>query len=156
MRRTFIILSGALLASPVSASFEEDRDRFDLWTECAGVDFLVETMDEDAAAFGLSTERVEGVAGSRLRAAGIHDDGSRENWLYLRVTVFDFSYVVEVGFQKRLLDEGTGLGMTASTWSRVGLGLSRSMEGDHVMGMVSEFLDTFIDDYLRVNEAACR
>ena len=156
MRHAIIILAVALHAVPAKASFEVNLDRFELWTACAEIYFVVEALDEYATAFGLSEQGIEALAGSRLRAARMLGDASSEDWLYLRVTGFANSYAVEASFQKRLHDERSGLDMTATTWARAGLGVTGRKEGNHVMSMVSQFVDMFIDDYLRVNATACR
>ena len=65
------------------------------------------------------------------------------------------AYRVEVSYSKRV-EDAWGHSRRATTWSRgrIGYGPVENLAGT-IMQIVSEQLDRFILEYLRVNEEAC-
>ena len=57
-------------------------------------------------------------------------------------------------YEKRLYDSVTGLSLRTTTWNADGVG-THGGDAGYIMQIVSERLDHFILEYLRVNEAAC-
>ena len=64
------------------------------------------------------------------------------------------AFHVEVQHRKGLRDPLTSETGTAGTWDRSVTG-THSGEGEYIVGPVTRHLDEFLDEYLRVNEAAC-
>lgn len=108
---------------------------------------------------GVTTERVRDLAESRLRAARLYLSSPVPGSSYLLIGVgfVGDAYLIELQFKKQLIDLTAYGDMTgyASTWvlSRFG---THGRRGDSVMQLVSEMVDNFILEYLRVNDAACR
>ena len=131
---------------------DRQLDCFYLFNGCEPVDLLVENLPEDAAEIGLTKERIQTLAESRLRAARLYDaDGGTH--LYVNVNVVGPAFSERLNYQKRLTDP-TGLSFRATTWDVGGVG-THGGDAGYIMQTVSERLDWFILEYLRVNEAAC-
>ena len=101
---------------------------------------------------GLTSERVQTIAESRLRAARLYDADSLFN-LHVRVSVLSRVFFIEVAFNKVLFDVASATIFEASTWEQGSIG--RSGDPGFILQGLSELLDRFILDYLRVNEDAC-
>ena len=146
---------GQLERAGCSSDSPIDRqiDCFDLFNGCEPIDLLVENLPEDAAEIGLTKERIQTLAESRLRAARLYDaDGGTH--LYVHVNVVGRAFSEGLDYKKRLYDSVTGLSFRTTTWNVDGVG-THGGDAGYIMQIVSEHLDHFILEYLRVNEAAC-
>ena len=65
------------------------------------------------------------------------------------------AFNIEVSFQKYLHDVVSDRGQYAATWETASYGIHTG-DADYILQIVSEKLDLFILEYLRVNEAACQ
>lgn len=148
-----LIMTASAFATPPVAKGSDDRDLFDLWTRCGGLDLVVAPLDDEETAFGLTEERVERTVRSRLRAARIYD-GEQFEYLWVKVFVVGEAFQVQFDFNKALTDLRTDISMVSSTWTYSFLG-THGRSDDYIMASVSEATDLFIDDYLRVNSPAC-
>ena len=134
-------------------------DRFDLFNECAQINLLVENLSYDAEDIDLTKERIQTLAESRLRAARLYDAEARP-YLYVRVGMLisddrhGGAYTIEVSFNKHLRDGMLELEGFASTWNTGTYG-THSGDASFIMQGLSERLDEFILEYLRVNEDEC-
>lgn len=82
------------------------------------MDLLVEGLGDDATEIGLTVERIQNVAESRLRSAriysedGVVDDLLAPNvsghYLYINIAVGRFAYHVTVDLERYLRDSGYG------------------------------------------------
>ena len=137
-----------------------DGDAFDLWNECAPIRLLVEGLPDDAADIDLTEERIQTLAESRLRAARLYDAEARP-YLYVRVGVLvsenrrGGAYSIEVSFQKYLRDGVSDRNGFAATRD-IGSYGTHGGDAGFILQSVSEHLDRFVLEYLRVNETACR
>lgn len=135
-----------------------DVDSFHLWTACAPVYLIVEGLNQDAAEMGLTTESIETLVRSRLRAARIYFSGpsAQNNYLYVNVNVVSdglfSSFGIGFGFNKLVTDNYSQLSNFAQTWHSGSAGMG---DASFIRESVSEHMDIFIDEYLRVNEPAC-
>ncbi len=157
------LLTGAGLAQePLPLAIPGDVNTFGLWNKCAPVWSFVERLDDDAADIGLTRERIQTLAESRLRAARLYSEAI----VFapsLRVDVSMFvsenrrsgAFNIEVSFQKYLHDVVSDRGQYAATWETGSYGIHTGDAG-YILQIVSEKLDLFILEYLRVNEAACQ
>ena len=128
-------------------------DCFELFNGCEPIDLLVENLSESAAEIGLTEERIQTLAESRLRAARLYDaDGGTH--LYINVTVGGRAFSYGLDYKKRLHDPATGFSLRATTWNVGGVG-THGGDAGYITQIVSEDLDRFVLEYLRVNEAAC-
>ena len=159
MKTSIALMAVALLAAGSVTAQEEavtDLDRFELWNECKPVELVVERLDEDAVAIGLSREDITVAARSRLRSARIYSTDPTATWLYIRVTVASFgAHSVQIGFRKALWDLITGERGSAETWNKGSIGTHGNGGAVFILSTVSQHLDQFIDEYLRVNAEAC-
>ena len=163
----FVYLLLALLATPSAAQdqTEEAQDEaecvaeaiecFNLFNHCEPMDFLVFRDQND---IGLTRERIATTIQSRLRAARLYDE-SAPYALIVRVAVLDdlddsSVFRVDIEYDKILLDEDTGNSFSTLTWSSGGYGTHAGNAGV-VLQAISERMDEFINEYLRINEPAC-
>lgn len=134
------------------------RDYFRLWNDCRATGILVESLSDDAAAIGLTVDRIETMLRSRLRAARIYDDSAEDTYLYVNINVGSNFFGIGLKFRKWVLDiatsEGRGGQGFATTWD-IGSAGTHGQNASFILQAVSEQVDKFIDEYLRVNEEAC-
>ena len=140
------------------------KDRFGLFNRCGPVNLVVERPYDDAESLDLTKERIQTLAKNRLRAARLYD-AEAKNFLYVRVGALNAKGVngkgipsgavfVEVSFAKVLYDVKTDLSSIAKTWWTFAYGMHYG-DASSLMQLLSENLDKFILEYLRVNEDAC-
>lgn len=152
------VVTAPFLAIAQGSNTPTNLDYFKLWNKCAPTELVVESLSSKAIEIGLSIERIETLARSRLRAARIYSDWSSETYLYVRVTVGSTYYGLDIQFKKILFDalsseKADGQGF-ATTWDRGSAG-SHGQDAGYIVQHVSEHIDEFIDEYLRVNAEAC-
>ena len=111
-------------------------------------------ISDDGISAGLTKEAIEVAVRSRLRAARIYRENAG-HWLSVSVTVVGNSFSIVTGFNKSVLDIMTNLQYGAPTWSQSGTG-SHNGGITFILHQVSQKIDVFIDEYLRVNEDACK
>ena len=127
---------------------------FQLWSACRPLGLIVEVLPEDAEEIGLTRERIQTAAESRLRAARLYD-AEADHYLYVNVNtlgVVGRAFSIGVGYKKWLHDEALGIGGMAQTWHT---GAAGTGGASYILQVVSEHMDRFVVEYLRVNESAC-
>ena len=154
----------------VDRTLQEADERFALLTECASVVPVFESEVEEEVkrgdeweSVGLTEAAVRRAVTSRLRAARVYAEVDRERpWqqlglprLHIDIVAFEGTgFSVSADFRKGLLDEYSGVRRRMTTWFRTTSG----MDGGNatlVLGGLSQVMDIFIDEYLRVNAEAC-
>ena len=154
-----LLVGDGLAQEPPGFPIPPSRDAFDLWNKCEPIDLIVEELDDEAAAIDLTTERIQTLAESRLRAARLYDAEALP-YLYVRVGVLvsenrrSGAYTVEVVFKKYLRDGVSEQNGFAATWNTGSYG-THSGNAGFILQSMSEHLDRFVLEYLRVNEVAC-
>ena len=140
------------------ACFEADAyARFQLCNACRPVPLLIERLDRAATDIGLTKDRLRITAESRLRAARLYTDSGEESngaVLYINVGVLGPAVNLEVQYHKRLLDLVAFEAGVAPTWRRGSLG-THGRDPGFIVQSVSEKVDEFLVEYLRVNEEHC-
>ena len=143
-----------------------DFHRFQLLTRCEEVLLSSVSVSGDTAEeIGLTEERVRAMAEGRLRVARLLSDdpwtealGPRffGGQLMVSVATLDTgpAYAIRLEFVRRLYSPATELTDRAITWSGGGFGIHGG-DADFIMQQLSEYLDEFILEYLRVNEGWC-
>lgn len=139
---------------------------------------LVVSLSEDARKIGLRTEYIETTVRSRLRRARIYDGVPRldepgwlgwrvrhlrygEPYLHVDINVVSLAFDIEVGFRRSVkvqltVPEGMDpLVGWATTWTTGSTG-THGDNASYILSWVSQYVDKFIDEYLRVNADACR
>lgn len=152
-----------MAALPRGIAAQEVRPLADrqLWTGCSILEPEVYVSDGDDDLSGLTEATVMRAVSSRLRAARLHHDGEQA-FVVLRVDVWIVgrAFHVEVELRRIVwiipgarLDSSEDA-IIATTWSDSTLG-THGGDPSFVLSSVSEKMDHFIDEYLRVNGSAC-
>ena len=146
-----LVAAGGVAAaqSPEPARSPQD-DRFALlWCFPFGFEVRVQA---DGDAYGVTHDRVSVLVESRLRAARLYRDWSIGPELDVYVWFSGPALLLEVAFYRWV--EAGALSGYAATWGRRRLG-AHGRSGDYVMQQLSEMVDGFILEHLRVNEDSC-
>ena len=149
-------LALALAVLPGHATAQSQAvERFQLFNECGPMILVVQDYGDDAdwADMGLTVDRLQTMAESRLRAARLYD-ATALPYLYVNVLVVGVAYSLGVDYNKMVYDAVSGETNYATTWNIGGTGKHGGDAGFILQGL-SENLDRFILEYLRVNEDAC-
>ena len=162
--RIGIVATVLLFAAPASAETVDDRDRFQLWNNCEPVRLIVEDLPADAGKIGLRREDIQTAVRSRLRSARIFTPNPfATQYLYVNVSVVGSAFGIGVRLKRHVQlmrpiweqREGSGrLSGIATTWIKDGLGTHDGDSG-FILSNVARYIDTFIDDYFKVNADAC-
>ena len=148
----------ALTAAPASAEEVSDYDRFQLWNKCRPMELIVAKLTDDASDIGLTKNAITVAVRSRLRSARLYstDDHEAQNSsLYVSVHVVGAAFNIGADYSKVVTDTMIELSYSSPTWVARGFTGTHGRRADYVLSSVSEMIDQFIDEYLRVNEAAC-
>ena len=130
-------------------------ERFQLFSFCLPMALIVEELSDDAAEIELTEERIQTMAESRLRAARLFTSTTpADTYLYVRVSVVEVAFSMNLAFNKRVSDSLSGESFRAATWNSDSTG-THGRNADYILQGLSERLDRFVLEYLRVNEAAC-
>lgn len=135
---------------------DELHDRFELFTHCQPMELFVDKLSPHAARIGISRDSIQAAAESRIRSAQLYlaDSNDPVPLLYIAVGVSEHAFSIRLSYSKWFYDPLSGLSFRASTRSNGGFG-THSGTPAFIMSYLSGLLDTFLADYLRVNEAAC-
>ena len=144
-----MMIAGLLLV----AATQTTQDRFRLFNECEPMDLLV-ILEDDAAGLGLTEGRVRTLAESRLRAARLFSDET-VTYLLVYVNVAGRAFSLAVEYRKLVYDAASQELGLSTTWSDGATG-THGGGGTFIVQSLSEALDGFVLEYLRVNEDACR
>ena len=150
-----LALTLAVWPGHATAQDVSDLDRFRLFNECTPMDLAVEEYrgDADWADVGLTADRIQTMAESRLRAARLYD-GTALAYLYVNVNVLSGIFSVGVDYKRQVYDALSGETNYATTWNSGSVG-THGGDAGYILQGLSEDLDRFILEYLRVNEDAC-
>lgn len=134
----------------------ESYDRRRLFTGCRSLGISVYLQGDEADEIDLTEERVRTMVESRLRAARLYD--SQEGVPYLAVTILTLddgpAFVGRIQLSKWNRDDITGLEGGSFTWEDLRYG-THGGDAGFIMQGLSEVMDGFVLDYLRVNEGYC-
>ena len=119
------------------------------------MELVVENLSEDAAQIGLTKEKIAIAVRSRLRAARLYEVSAHTPYLYVNAAVRSLSFSIFIGYNKFVQDLVTGKTGPAPTWTIGGFG-THGEDAGYILSGVAMYMDRFIDEYLRVNEDACR
>ena len=147
--------SAAVYAAP------DTGDLFDLCPPDEGMRLVVESLHEDAERGALTMAQIRNAAESRLRAAGIYDPEADPS-LYINVNAgppekgsrnYPF-YSIRVAYNRSLLDLRLAWYRLAYTWDS---GSTGQGDSSFILSALSQHLDKFFVDYLRVRDSkACQ
>ena len=150
-----LALALAVWPGHTTAQDVTDFDRFQLFNECGPMNLVVEDYGDDAGwtDIGLTVDRIQTMAESRLRAARLYD-ATALPILLINVNVVGRGFSLRVGYNKVVYDGVSGETNYATTRNFASTGTHGGDAGFILQGL-SEYLDRFILEYLRVNEDAC-
>lgn len=157
-----VILLAAMAVVPDQASAQdpsadEAEERFSLFNGCSPMNLSIEDVSDSAAEIGLTKERIQILAESRLRAARLFSgtlDPPNNGVLHISVLVTRGAFSFSLNYLKWVWDAWNSYGY-AATWDDGMLGEHRGNAGT-VLQDLSEYLDRFLLAYLRANEAVCQ
>ena len=152
----------------------EHPDRFSLYTGCDSMELHVD-VDIENSSLSLSAEAVRSAAEARLRSARLYRAGDGDSrtlpnqYLFVAVSGSSVAFSIRLQFYRlltwlgpsKLTDwwrqeypDGSEPVGYASTWKRVAVG-THDGTSTVVLSVVSQFMDAFLVDYLRMNEEDC-
>ena len=152
MMGSFGLLALAMSVAPVQEV--TDLDRFQLFNNCEPMSLLVESLSDSAADIGLTEERLQVAAESRLRGARLYTSDRSQPYLYVNVSVGSTAFHTSLEYTKKMRDRATGYTGSTSAWDRAITG-THGQGANYIVSGLSELLDIFLTEYLRVNESAC-
>ena len=111
---------------------------------------------KDSDDTGLTKERIQIAAESRLRSARLYTAtlNFTNGVLWISVHGVEQAFQINASYMKVLFDPVSEQSFPAVTWSESATGI-HARDAAFILQGVSELLDKFILEYLRVNEAAC-
>ena len=156
MRRAIATIAMAVsVATAASAEEVSFLERFELWNDCQPIFLYVTSQSQETDDIGLTEEAIKTAARSRLRAARLYDPDLGAPYLSVQVTVVGSAFGLELGLYKLVNDPISGVTGQAATWTISWTG-THGGDGDYILSSVSEGMDHFLDEYLRVNAEACQ
>ena len=139
----------------VGETADERLDRFELWAECEPMYLLVAPLKSRAEEIGLAREAVQTTVEARLRSARLYSDVHPvQTYLYVNANFVGNAFSIDLEFRKNVLDFFSNETLFAATWSYGGLG-THSEDANYILNSLSQNIDHFLVEYLRVNEEAC-
>lgn len=146
----------ALAAAPGGADEETVTgvDRFRLWNDCKPVHIAVEALTDDARDIGLTVRDIEVSVRSRLRAARLYTEDVEDSFLVFVIHVRYKAFDLSADYYKEVLDLASGKSNFAVMWRKSVLGFHGG-RASYILSALSQHIDEFIDEYLRVNAEAC-
>ena len=129
-------------------------DRFRLFSDCQPMKLVVEELPPDASEIGLTEESIRAAVESRLRAARLYD-ARATHYPYVNVHVVEWAFSHSLEYRKLFYDPLSGTLGLATTWD---IGVTGTHGGDagYILSSVSQNMDRFLVEFLRVSEAGCR
>lgn len=155
LTRAALLLSALALPFSASGAAGEitDHKRFQLFNYCRPMRLLVEDLSDGASKIGLTKEAIQATAESRLRSARLYDSGA-SHYLYVNVNVVGRAHSISLEFIKRVRDILSGNTGMATTWD-VGSTGTHGGSANYILSLISQRMDKFLVEFLRVNEKAC-
>lgn len=139
-----------------------DREYFELGAGCSPMALQVHVSHTSTPIRASPPTKAEVTAAvrSRLRAAGLYTDESWRFMLFVSVRTTGYAVALHLRFYKLfgetspLFDKGQ---YTGAAITHLELWVGQYEGGDtYITGGLARLMDKFIDDYLRVNAAACK
>lgn len=126
--------------------------QFELFSNCQPMELFVYVQGSEQ--IGLAKDSVQAAAESRLRSAQLYENSDGTPFLSIMIRVYRFAFSINVRYHKRVFDYQSGLSFGTVTWKRDTLG-SHGGNSEFILSSVSELLDNFLEEFLRVNHEAC-
>lgn len=149
-----VVVGAAFCGEETAWAERYDGARFDLFNRCRPVALGAGVVSAvQAGEIGLTEADLRVTAESRLRSARLYTARAHEV-LFIEVNVYSAAFSIEVAFFKRLFDPVSNQHGHAKTVTYGATG-THGGDGTYILQSLSKYIDQFIVDYLRVNEADC-
>ena len=149
-----VVAVGSIALAAYGQNNRAEVDRFRLYTGCKPMDLVIEDLNDDTKGIGLTRDRIRVTIESRLRSARLYRSDPGPSYLYVNVIGSSRVFSISLEFKKRLYDRLTDLTSYATTWHTGGAG-SHGDNARIIPSHLSELVDEFLVEYLRVNGSAC-
>ncbi|MCY4127617.1 MAG: hypothetical protein OXG15_00085 [Gammaproteobacteria bacterium] len=117
---------------------------------------VVENLNHHALKIGLADKSIQNAVESRMRSARLYSNKPpSKTYLYVNINVVGGAFNAKLSFRKPVNDPFTGELGTATTWTRAVTGTHGNSSG-FILSSLSELIDEFLVDFLRVNDEECR
>ena len=138
----------------VGDASESPRERFRLFSDCSPMQLVIDTLDSNEKKIGLTDEAIQAAVESRLRSARLYTSDKSKPFFYVKVHVIGNAFSIRLFYYKSVYDPLSGNGAYAPTWNS---GVTGTHGGDagYIRSAISELMDQFLVQFLRVNENAC-
>ena len=139
-------------------AFEQMMDQFDLFANCQPLAVTVADASKTENKLGLTKADIQAAVESRLRGARLYTTKLATPYLRIGITIVGNAFSVHLQLIKRLSDDTySQMYGLATTWEDGYTGTHGGGfgGGSFILSSLSQLLDRFIADYLRINEAAC-
>ena len=144
-----------LLATVSNVWAQTNRERFELFTDCQPLSLYVFVQQSEGDELASLTDAaVRNAIESRLRSARLFTDDQIFPALNVFVQVTGAAFHVTLYVEKSFFDITSGETSYATTW-RISSTGTHGSDGSYVLSAVSQHMDGFLVEYLRVNEEAC-
>ena len=147
-----LILSLLVVLFAVPASGVTEHEKFQFYNQCSPVSLYWVELNEDAKKLGITEKTVRNLVESRLRSARIYDEKS-ESSLLAEINVFENYFTVYLGYFPVVRSLG-GYGV-AETWRKTASGTHKGNKNS-ILSPFPEYIDEFINEYLKVNQKDCK
>lgn len=133
-------------------------EQFELFTNCHPLAVTISEASQDWDVPGLTKADIQNAVESRLRGAHIYAPTFSLSSLNISIFIMRGVFSINLGLLKSLADgKHSQMYGAAKTWEDGVTGAYvRGVGGGHfILSSLSQLLDRFIANYLRVNETAC-
>ena len=158
MKAVVLVAAAMVFAAPMVDAQETPAnrrlDRFQLFTKCDPVFPRVSVERSSPYVEDLEDADLEDVVHAGLRNAGLLSEEEGPPFLYVTVGILHWAYVARVELMKEVTDPLTKLGGAATTWREYRYGIHSGDPG-FVISSLSNAFNTFLDEYIRVNDLYC-
>ena len=156
----FLCLSSTHSFADRKKQLEESLRVFGLFSNCQPMLISVRNLDDDALKIGLTKESINNILESRLRSAHlfrnkISKDQVSEPFLFVNVHVVARAFHISMEFRKWLNDPISRRRGIGTTWHDQVTGIHGKDYG-YILSSISEMMDRFLVEFLRVNDGTCR
>lgn len=159
MKRIILYIAVFLCFSSMSAFAEKDAKNtfkgFQLFSNCEPIYFLAEKLLPNALEISLTEDSIQNAVESRLRSTHLYGEKVLNTHLYVNVNVVGRAFSISLEFNKQVFDPFTGTAGQATTW-RHGIDGTHGNDPVYILSTLSQGMDKFLAEFLRVNGEACR
>lgn len=149
------IIIGTFILASTTVQAQDFQSEWQLYTACAPVNLHIRYHSHNEGKLQLYERTIATTVRSRLRAARIYTDSTSTPLLAVTVKVFGNAFSFQFTLIQLLLNLVTNTEGTGATWTVDDVG-THGYRAEYILQAISETTDLFIDEYLAVNEPACK